>query len=34
MVFTADGRDGILQETEFMSMIRTGEWKEVYFLGE
>ena len=34
MVFTGDGRDGILQEAEFMSMIRTGEWKQVYLLSE
>ena len=34
MVFAEHGRDGILQETEFMSMIRTREWKLVHFLGE
>ena len=34
MVFAEHGRDGILQETESMSMIRTREWKLVHFLGE
>ena len=34
MVFAEHGRDGILQETEFMSMVRTPDWKLVHFLGE
>ena len=33
-VFAEHGRDGILQATEFMSMIRTAEWKLVHFLDE
>ena len=34
MVFAEYGRDGILQETEFMSMVRSREGKLVHFLGE
>ena len=34
MVFAEHGRDGILEETEFMTMARTDEWKLVYFLDE
>ena len=33
-VFAEHGRDGILQETEFMTMARTDEWKLVHFLDE
>jgi arylsulfatase A-like enzyme len=33
-VFAEHGRDGILQETEFMSMVRSPEWKLVHFLDE
>jgi arylsulfatase len=33
-VFAEHGRDGILQETEFMSMVRSREWKLVHFMGE
>jgi arylsulfatase len=33
-VFAEHGRDGILQETEFMSMVRSREWKLVHFLDE
>ncbi len=33
-VFSEHGRDGILQETEFMTMVRSQEWKLVHFLGE
>ncbi len=33
-VFSEHGRDGILQETDFMSMVRTREWKLVHFMGE
>ena len=33
-VFAEHGRDGILQETEFMTMVRSREWKLVHFLGE
>mgnify|MGYP005844473077 CR=1 FL=1 len=32
VVFAEHSRDGILQETEFMSMVRTREWKLVHFL--
>jgi arylsulfatase len=34
VVFAEHGRDGILQETAFMSMVRTHEWKLVHFLDE
>ncbi len=34
VVFAEHGRDGILQETEFMTMVRTSGWKLVHFLGE
>lgn len=33
-VFAEHGRDGTLQETEFMTMVRNKEWKLVHFLGE
>lgn len=33
-VFCEQRRDGILTDTEFMSMLRTPEWKMVHFLGE
>jgi arylsulfatase A-like enzyme len=33
-VFAEHSRDGILQETEFMTMVRTREWKLVHFLDE
>jgi arylsulfatase A-like enzyme len=33
-VFAEHSRDGILQETEFMTMVRSREWKLVHFLGE
>ena len=33
-VYAEHSRDGILQETEFMSMVRSREWKLVHFLGE
>jgi len=33
-VYAEHGRDGILQGTEFMTMVRTREWKLVHFLGE
>jgi arylsulfatase A-like enzyme len=33
-VFAEHARDGILQETEFMSMVRCREWKLVHFLDE
>lgn len=33
-VFAEHSRDGILQETEMMTMIRTKEWKLVHFLDE
>jgi arylsulfatase len=33
-VFSEHGSDGILQETEFMTMIRSREWKLVHFLDE
>jgi arylsulfatase A-like enzyme len=33
-VFAEHGRDGILRETEFMTMVRSGEWKLVHFLDE
>lgn len=31
-VFAEHGRDGILQETEFMSMVRSNDWKLVHFV--
>jgi arylsulfatase A-like enzyme len=34
VVFAEHGRDGILRETEFMTMVRTREWKLVHFLDE
>jgi arylsulfatase A-like enzyme len=33
-VFAEHGQDGILQETEFMTMVRSREWKLVHFLDE
>jgi arylsulfatase A-like enzyme len=33
-VFAEHGRDGILQETEFVSMVRSNDWKLVHFLDE
>jgi arylsulfatase A-like enzyme len=33
-VFAEHSRDGILQATEFMTMIRSKEWKLVHFLDE
>ena len=33
-VFAEHGRDGILQTTEYMSMVRTRDWKLVHFLNE
>ncbi len=33
-VFAEHSRDGILQETEFMSMVRNRDWKLVHFLDE
>ena len=33
-VFAEHSRDGILQETEFMTMVRSPEFKLVHFLGE
>lgn len=33
-VYSEHGRDGILQETDFMSMVRTRDWKLVHFMGE
>ena len=34
VVFAEHGRDGTLRETEFMTMVRSKEWKLVHFLGE
>ena len=31
-VFAEHGRDGILQTTEFMSMVRSQQWKLVHFV--
>jgi arylsulfatase A-like enzyme len=33
-VYAEHGRDGILRETEFVSMVRSAEWKLVHFLDE
>ena len=33
-VFAEHGRDGILQETEFMTMVRSRSWKLVHFLDD
>ena len=33
-VFAEHARDGILRETEFMTMVRSRKWKLVHFLGE
>jgi arylsulfatase A-like enzyme len=34
VVFAEHGKDDILQETEFMTMVRTQKWKLVHFLDE
>jgi arylsulfatase A-like enzyme len=34
VVFAEHGRDGILQETEFMTMVRTKKWKLVHFVDD
>ncbi len=34
LVFAEHGRDGILRETEFMTMVRSREWKLVHFMDE
>ncbi|TFG72775.1 MAG: DUF4976 domain-containing protein [Anaerolineales bacterium] len=34
VVFAEHGRDGILRETDFMTMVRTKAWKLVHFLDE
>ncbi|MEM7532676.1 MAG: sulfatase-like hydrolase/transferase [Chloroflexota bacterium] len=34
VVYAEHCRDGILQETDFMTMVRTQEWKLVHFLDE
>ena len=34
LVFSEHARDGILQETDYMSMVRSKEWKLVHFMGE
>jgi hypothetical protein len=33
-VFAEQARDGILQKTEFMTMVRNRDWKLVHFLDE
>ncbi|NNC87065.1 MAG: sulfatase-like hydrolase/transferase [Akkermansiaceae bacterium] len=33
-VFAEQGRDGILTDTDFMTMVRTADWKLVHFLEE
>ena len=33
-VFAEHGRDGILQTTDFMTMVRSRDWKLAHFLGE
>jgi len=33
-VFSEHARDGILQETAFMTMVRSGKWKVVHFIDE
>jgi arylsulfatase A-like enzyme len=33
-VFAEHCRDGVLQETEYMTMVRSRDWKLVHFLGE
>lgn len=33
-VYAEHGRDGILQETAFMTMVRSADWKLVHFLDE
>ena len=32
--YCEQSRDGILQDTEFMTMVRSKDWKLVHFLGE
>lgn len=34
VVFSEHSRDGILRETDFMTMVRTQDWKLVHFLDE
>jgi arylsulfatase len=34
VVFAEHGRDGILRETDFMTMVRSKDWKLVHFLDE
>ena len=34
VVFAEHGRDGILQETDFMTMVRTKNWKLVHFVDQ
>jgi arylsulfatase len=34
VVFAEHGRDGILRETEFMTMVRSRDWKLVHFLDD
>jgi arylsulfatase A-like enzyme len=34
VVYAEHGRDGILRETDFVTMVRSREWKLVHFLGE
>ncbi len=33
-VYAEHGRDGILQETEFMTMVRSNDWKLVHFVDD
>ncbi|MCJ7737708.1 MAG: DUF4976 domain-containing protein, partial [Anaerolineae bacterium] len=33
-VYAEHGRDGILRETEFMTMVRSKDWKLVHFVDE
>ena len=33
-VFAEHGQDGILQTTDFMTMVRSSEWKLVHFLDQ
>ncbi|MFC6992395.1 sulfatase/phosphatase domain-containing protein [Haladaptatus sp. GCM10025707] len=33
-VFAEHARDGILRETQFMTMVRTDDWKLVHFVDE
>lgn len=34
LVFSEQSRDGILTDTQFMTMVRSQDWKLVHFLGE